>query len=237
MPKQQFKDFMYHHIPQLADIFLNKFATEHYYYLDYKSLDFEEITLENFIIRTDEERKNDTNFIAFFKIEATIVEPTIDGNTIRYKPSLKKIIRKEIAKQNPEVFDDISFKGFYPLGLDIHCFQNKAHGPSTDLDNFDDNFENGKRIHVHDTATLTINGTIETDCYEEHQQLFIDAFKQTFKDNQLFRLNLITMSGFKQDAIVFDTFGIDNIITVPLTRSDKKKLVLEKLNDIIEYIK
>lgn len=45
------------------------------------------------------------------------------------------------------------------------------------------------------------------------------------------------MSGFKQDAIVFDTFGIDNIITVPLTRSDKKELVLEKLNDIIEYIK
>lgn len=140
---------------------------------------------------------------------------------------------QELVKQNPEVFDEISFEGFYPLGLDIHCFQNKAHGPSTDLDNF----ENGKRIHIHDTATLTINGTIETDCYEEHQQLFIDAFKQTFKDNQLFRLNLITMSGFKQNAIVFDTFGIDNIITVPLTRSNKKELVLEKLNDVIEYIK
>ena len=140
---------------------------------------------------------------------------------------------QEIAKQNPEVFDEISFEGFYPLGLDIHCFQNQAHGPSTDLDNI----ENGKRIHIHDTATLTINGTIETDCYKKHQQLFIDAFQQTFKNHELYRLNLITMSGFKQDAIVFDTFGIDNIITVPLTRSDKKELVLEKLNDVIKYIK
>ena len=139
---------------------------------------------------------------------------------------------QELTKQNPEVFDNISFEGFYPLGLDIHCFQNKAHGPSTDLDNL----ENEKRIHIHDTATLTINGTIETDCYEEHQQLFIDAFKQTFKDNQLFRLNLITMSGFKQDAIVFDTFGIDNIITVPLTRSDKKQLLKAKLSEVMDYL-
>lgn len=36
---------------------------------------------------------------------------------------------QEITKQNPEVFDDISFEGFYPLGIDIHCFQNQAHGP------------------------------------------------------------------------------------------------------------
>ena len=40
---------------------------------------------------------------------------------------------QEITKQNREVFDDISFEDFYPLGLDIHCFQNQAHGPSTDL--------------------------------------------------------------------------------------------------------
>ena len=143
---------------------------------------------------------------------------------------------QELSKQNPEVFDEISFEGFYPLGLDIHCFQNKAHGPSTDLDNL----ENGKRIHIHNTATLTINGTIETDCYEEHQQLFIDAFKQTFEYNNLYRLNLITMSGFKQDAIIFDPTQLtssDNIITVPLTRSVKKELVLEKLKDVIEYIK
>ena len=137
---------------------------------------------------------------------------------------------QELTKQNPEIFDEISFKGFYPLGLDIHCFQNKAHGPSTDLDNI----ENGKRIHIHDTTTLTINGTIETDCYEEYQQLFIDAFQQTFKNHELYRLNLITMSGFKQDAIVFDAFGIDNIITVPLTRSDKKQLLKAKLYEIID---
>ena len=98
------------------------------------------------------------------------------------------------------------------------------------------NIENGNRIHIHDTATLTINGTIETDCYEEHQQLFIDTFQQTFKDHNLYRLNLITMSGFKQDAIVFDTFGIDNIITVPLTRSDKKQLLKAKLSEVMDYL-
>lgn len=151
---------------------------------------------------------------------------------------IKKFKNKlqELVKQNPEVFDNISFEGFYPLGLDIHCFQNKAHGPSTDLDNL----KNRKRIHIHNTATLTINGTIETDCYEEHQQLFIDTFKQTFEYNNLYRLNLITMSGFKQDAIIFDPTQLtssDNIITVPLTRSIKKELVIEKLNDVIDYIK
>ena len=143
---------------------------------------------------------------------------------------------QELVKQNPEVFDNISFKGFYPLGLDIHCFQNQAHGPSTDLDNL----ENGKRIHIHNTATLTINGTIETDCYEDHQQLFIDTFKQTFEYNNLYRLNLITMSGFKQDAIIFNPTQLtssDNIVTVPLTHANKKELVLEKLNDVIDYIK
>lgn len=110
----------------------------------------------------------------------------------RFKDKLQ-----ELTKQNPDIFDEISFEGFYPLGLDIHCFQNHAHGPSTDLDNI----ENGKRIHIHDTATLTINGTIETDYYEEHRQLLINAFRQLFIDTAdqpysqyaLFRLNLITM--------------------------------------------
>lgn len=162
---------------------------------------------------------------------------TEDANNI-IKNECQTIIEKfksklqELTKQNPEVFDEISFEGFYPLGLDIHCFQNKAHGPSTDLDNI----ENGKSIHVHNTATLTINGTIETDCYEEHQQLFIDAFKQTFDNYNLYRLNLTTMSGFKQDAIVFDTFGIDKIITVPLTRSNKKQLMKSKLSEVMDYL-
>lgn len=139
---------------------------------------------------------------------------------------------QELTNQNPEVFDEISFEGFYPLGLDIHCFQNKAHGPSTDLDNL----ENGKRIHIHDTATLTINGTIETDYYEEHQQLVIDAFQQTFHNHNIYRLNLTTMSGFKQDAVVFDAFGINKIITVPLTRSDKKQLLKSRLYEIIDSL-
>lgn len=126
---------------------------------------------------------------------------------------------QELAKQNPDIFDEISFEGFYPLGLDIHCFQNHAHGPSTDLDNI----ENGKRIHVHDTATLTINGTIDTDYYKEHQQLLINALLQLFAEqpNQyaLFRLNLITMWESEQHAIILDSSN--NIVTVPLTTSSQ----------------
>lgn len=122
---------------------------------------------------------------------------------------------QELAKQNRDVFDEISFEGFFPLGLDIHCFQNHAHGPSTDLDNI----ENSKRIHVHDTATLTINGTIDTDYYKEHRQLLIDAFEQLFSEqsNQytLFRLNLITMWESEQHAIILDSSN--NIATVSLT--------------------
>ena len=122
---------------------------------------------------------------------------------------------QELAKQNRDVFDEISFEGFYPLGLDIHYFQNHAHGPSTDLDNI----ENGKRIHVHDTATLTINGTIDTDYYKEHQQLLINALLQLFAEqpNQyaLFRLNLITMWESEQHAIILDSSN--NIATVSLT--------------------
>lgn len=120
---------------------------------------------------------------------------------------------QELTQENPDIFDNIPFEGFYPFGLDIHCFQNHAHGPSTDLDNK----ENGKYIHIHDTVTLTINGTIETDDYEEHQQLFIDTFQKAFKGYAVFRLNVITMFGYKQDAIIFDPNSRNNIITVPLT--------------------
>lgn len=98
MLNQPFKDFMYQHIPQIADIFLQKFATDYHYYLDYKSLDSEEIILENFVVRNTKERKDDSNFIALFKIDTTEVEPKINGDAIKYKPSLKKIIRKEITK-------------------------------------------------------------------------------------------------------------------------------------------
>lgn len=125
---------------------------------------------------------------------------------------------QELAKQNSDIFDEISFEGFYPLGLDIHCFQNHAHGPSTDLDKI----ENGKRIHIHDTATLTINGTIDTDYYKEHRQLLIDAFQQLFVDTNiqytLFRLNLITMWNEEQHAIILDPYN--NIVTVPLIENN-----------------
>ena len=96
MFNQQFKEFLFKHIPQIADLFLEKFETDHYYYLDYKGS--EKITLDGFLIRTNLERQHDTGFISLFKIDATKIEPKIDGNNIKYKPSLKKMIRKEIAK-------------------------------------------------------------------------------------------------------------------------------------------
>lgn len=157
----------------------------------------------------------------------------------RINKECKNIIEKvkaklqELTRKNPEIFDEISFEGFHPLGLDIRCFQNHAHGPSTDLDNV----ENGKHIHnidklpflinrpihVHNSATLTINGTIDTDYYEEHKQLFIDAFEQIFeedKDYSVFRLNLITMWEGCQDAIIYDSVSRNKIITVPLTQNN-----------------
>lgn len=96
MFNQQFKEFLFNHVSQIADLFLNKFATDHYYYLDYKGS--EEITLDGFLVRTNLEREHDTKFISLFRIDATTIEPKIDGDNILYKPSLKKIIRKKIAK-------------------------------------------------------------------------------------------------------------------------------------------
>lgn len=93
---QRFKEFLFKHIPQIADLFLKKFANDHYYYLDYKGS--EEINLDGFLVRTNIERQYDTQFISLFRIDATKIEPKIDGDNIKYKPSLKKMIRKEIAK-------------------------------------------------------------------------------------------------------------------------------------------
>lgn len=126
----------------------------------------------------------------------------------KFKAKLQKL-----TKANPEVFDEISFEGFYPLGVDIRCFQNHAHGPSTDLDNI----ENGKQIHIHNTATLTINGIIDTDDYEEHKQLFINAIKELHEEYPVFRLNLITMWEGQQDAIIYSGDQLYDITTVPLT--------------------
>lgn len=113
-----------------------------------------------------------------------------------------------LAKEQPDVFDPISFDGFYLPGIDIHVFQNHAHGPSTSVN----------LKHVHTTATLTINGTFETDDYDEHLQLIINTFKRTFDNDNytLFRLNLITMWDGQQDATIFDNNR--NIITIPLLK-------------------
>lgn len=127
-----------------------------------------------------------------------------------------KAKQEELTKQNPEIFDEISFEGFHPLGLDIRCFQNHAHGPGTSLDNI----ENGEQILVHNSATLTINGTIDTEDYEEYKQLFIDAFEQLTKTYPVFRLNLVTMWEGCQDAIIYDSVSRDKIITVPLTHNN-----------------
>ena len=127
-----------------------------------------------------------------------------------------KNILQDLTSQNPEIFGEISFEGFESLGLDIRCFQNHAHGPGTSLDNI----ENGEQILVHNTATLTINGTFDTEDYEEYKQLFIDVFEQLTKTYPVFRLNLITMWEGCQDAIIYDSVGHSKIITVPLTRNN-----------------
>lgn len=129
------------------------------------------------------------------------------------KESFKNNLQ-QLIKEQPDTFEPISFDGFYLPGIDIHVFQNHAHGPSTTV-----NHKN-----VHNTATLTINGTIETDDYEEHLQLIIDAFDKTFNKNNhyhstdysLFRLNLISMWEGQQDATIFDSNR--NIITISLTK-------------------
>lgn len=125
----------------------------------------------------------------------------------RIKETFKNNLQ-QLAKEQPDVFDPISFDSFYLPGIDIHVFQNHAHGPSTSINH----------KHIHNTTTLTINGTFETDDYDEHLQLIIDTFNKTFDtdDYALFRLNLITMWEGQQDATIFDSDH--NIITINLTK-------------------
>lgn len=130
-----------------------------------------------------------------------------------------------LTKENPDIFDPISFDTFYFPGLDIHVFQNHAHGPATGIDDPKQaNTFCPDQIPIHNTATLTINGTFETDDYDEHLQLIINAFNRTFDadnhyygtDYSLFRLNLISMWNGQQDATIFD--NNKNIITIPLLK-------------------
>ena len=130
-----------------------------------------------------------------------------------------------LTKENPDIFDPISFDTFYFPGLDIHVFQNHAHGPATGIDDPEQTHAFcPDQILIHNTATLTINGTIETDDYDEHLQLIINAFDKTFNKNNhyhstdysLFRLNLISMWEGQQDATIFDSNR--NIITISLTK-------------------
>ena len=142
--------------------------------------------------------------------------------------SIENIFKKNLqalAEENPDIFDPISFNTFYLPGLDIHIFQNHAHGPATDIDDPKQAHNScPNQIPIHNTATLTINGTFETDDYDEHLQLIINAFNRTFNsdnryydtDYSLFRLNLITMWDGQQDATIFDNNR--NIITIPLLK-------------------
>ena len=125
----------------------------------------------------------------------------------RIKEAFKNNLQ-QLAKEQPDVFGPISFDGFYLPGVDIHVFQNHAHGPSSSIN----------LKHVHTTATLTINGTFETDDYDEHLQLIINTFERTFNtdDYALFRINLITMWNYQQAATIFDSNR--NIVTIPLTK-------------------
>ena len=123
------------------------------------------------------------------------------------KKSFKNNLQ-QLIKEQPDTFDPVSFDDFYLPGIDIHIFQNHAHSPSSSVN----------LKHVHTTATLTINGTFETNDYNEHLQLIINTFKRTFDtdDYALFRLNLITMWESQQDATIFDNHH--NIVTIPLTK-------------------
>ena len=159
---------------------------------------------------------NGTSMV-YISIDHTKTKKEADNFIKKMCQTLKETFQNNLqtlANENPNIFEPISFKGFYPLGIDINIFQNHAHGPSTTV-----NHKN-----VHNTATLTINGTIETDDYDEHLQLIINAFDKTFNKNNhyhntdysLFRLNLISMWNGQQDATIFD--NNENIITIPLLK-------------------
>lgn len=159
---------------------------------------------------------NGTSMV-YISVDHTKTKKEADNFIKKMCQTLKETFQNNLqalANENPDIYDPISFEGVYQLGLDIHVFQNHAHGPSTTV-----NHKN-----VHNTATLTINGTFETDDYDEHLQLIINAFNRTFNANNcyygtdysLFRLNLITMWEGQQDATIFDSNK--NIITIPLTK-------------------
>ena len=71
--------------------------------------------------------------------------------------TIKKIFKENLqalAKENPDIFDTISFDTFHFPGLDIHVFQNHAHGPATGID--DPTQANAfcpEQIPIHNTAT------------------------------------------------------------------------------------
>lgn len=157
--------------------------------------------------------------MVYISIDHAKTKKEADGIINNACQTLKETFQNNLqalANENPDIYDPISFEGFYQPGLDIHVFQNHAHGPSTTV-----NHKN-----VHDTVTLTINGTIKTDDYEEHLQLIITAFDKTFNKNNryhktdysLFRLNLISMWEGQQDATIFDNDR--NIITIPLLKGN-----------------
>ena len=159
---------------------------------------------------------NGTSMV-YISVDHTKTKKEADNFIKKMCQTLKETFQNNLqalANENPDIYDPISFEGFYPPGIDIHVFQNHAHGPSTTV--------NHKNIH--DTAILTINGTIETNDYEEHLQLIINAFDKTFNKNNryhgtdysLFRLNLITMWNGQQDATIFD--NDHNVITIPLLK-------------------
>lgn len=89
----------------------------------------------------------------------------------RFKDKLQ-----ELTKQNPDIFDEISFEGFYPLGLDIHCFQNHAHGPSTDV------FEQSKTRSV---------------IFRTNDILFLDAIRTLAMENDM--LDAVTIIHMHKD--------------------------------------
>lgn len=149
--------------------------------------------------------------MVYISIDKAKSKDTANSHIAKMCQTIKETFKnnlQQLIKEQPDTFDLVSFDGFYLPGIDIHVFQNHAHGPSSSIN----------LKHVHTAATLTINGTFETDDYDEHLQLIINTFERTFNtdDYALFRINLITMWEGQQDATIFNSDH--NIVTIPLTK-------------------
>ena len=80
--------------------------------------------------------------MVYISIDYAKTKEEADGIINNACQTLKETFQNNLqalANENPDIYDPISFEGFYQPGLDIHVFQNHAHGPSTTV--------NHKNVH------------------------------------------------------------------------------------------